>query len=72
MEQENYRFFQDHGYVSLGKILTDDELEYYTKIFEHDWSEAKDRCGIGIIIKRLTVMPLLVHQRLMVSFAIRR
>ena len=42
MKQEDYKFFQDHGYVSLGKILTNQELEFYSEIFEPDWSEAKD------------------------------
>lgn len=42
MKQEYYKFFQNHGCVSLGKILTNQELEFYTEIFERDWSAAKD------------------------------
>ena len=26
MKQEDYRFFQEHGYLPLGKILTTEEI----------------------------------------------
>ena len=43
MNQEDYGFFQEHGYLSLGKILTAEELAYYTAIFDRDWAEERER-----------------------------
>ena len=39
MREEDYRFFQAHGYVSLGRILTDRELERFVKVYDRDRSE---------------------------------
>ena len=43
MQQEDYKFFQEHGYLPLGKILTAEEVAYYTAIFDRDWAEERDR-----------------------------
>ena len=43
MNQENYDFFREHGYLTLGKILTTEEIAYYTALFDRDWAEAHDR-----------------------------
>jgi hypothetical protein len=36
MKQEDYDFFRDNGYLSLGKILSDAELVRFGKAFERD------------------------------------
>ena len=36
MTQEDYEFFKDNGYLSLGKILSDDEVTRFEKIFDRD------------------------------------
>ena len=36
MQAEDYQFFQTHGYVSLGKIFTDDEAKYFLDAFDRD------------------------------------
>ncbi len=36
MQAEDYQFFQTHGYVSLGKIFTDDEVQYFLDAFDRD------------------------------------
>ena len=43
MQQEDYKFFQEHGYLPLGKILTTEEIAHYTAIFDRDWAEERDR-----------------------------
>ncbi len=43
MKQEDYKFFQEHGYLPLGKILTAEELAYYTALFDRDWAEERNR-----------------------------
>ncbi len=40
MTQKEYQFFQRHGYISLGKILSDEELENFVRIYDRDRSEA--------------------------------
>ena len=42
MKKEDYQFFQEHGYVSLGKILTDEELDHFVGVYNRDWMEKKD------------------------------
>jgi hypothetical protein len=36
MKDEDYQFFRENGYVSLGKILTDREVDYYLDLYDHD------------------------------------
>ena len=36
MKVEDYKFFQHNGYLSLGKILTDEELEFYLRLYDQD------------------------------------
>ena len=36
MKQEDYDFFRDHGYLSLGKILSDEEISRFGDSFERD------------------------------------
>ena len=36
MKDEAYQFFRENGYVSLGKILTDREVDYYLDLYDHD------------------------------------
>lgn len=43
MERADYRFFREHGYLPLGKILTAEEVAYYTAVFDRDWAEERDR-----------------------------
>ena len=43
MKQKDYDFFQEHGYLPLGKILSAEELAYYTAIFDRDWAEERER-----------------------------
>lgn len=43
MNQKDYEFFREHGYLPLGKILTTEEVAYYTALFDRDWAEAHDR-----------------------------
>lgn len=43
MKQEDYNFFRKRGYLPLGKILTAEELVYYTAIFDRDWAEEHER-----------------------------
>jgi len=31
-----------YGYVSLGKILTDEEVDFFAGVYDRDWSEATD------------------------------
>ena len=42
MKKVDYQFFQEHGYVSLGKILTDQELDHFVDVYNRDWMEKKD------------------------------
>ena len=42
MKKEDYRFFRENGYVSLGKILTDQEVVYYANLFDLDHAEKQD------------------------------
>ena len=39
MKEEDYQFFRENGYVSLGKILTDQEVAYYANLFDLDRAE---------------------------------
>ncbi len=34
MNQEDYDFFKDNGYLSLGKILSDDEVACFVDLFD--------------------------------------
>ena len=43
MKKQDYDFFQEHGYLPLGKILSAEELAYYTAIFDRDWAEEQER-----------------------------
>ena len=36
MKQEDYGFFKDNGYLSLGKILSDDEVARFVDLFDRD------------------------------------
>jgi hypothetical protein len=36
MKQEDYDFFKDNGYLSLGKILSDDEVARFVEVFDRD------------------------------------
>ncbi len=36
MKQEDYDFFKENGYVSLGKILSDDELHRFADLFDRN------------------------------------
>ena len=36
MKLEDYQFFQQNGYLSLGKILTDEELAFYLHLYDQD------------------------------------
>ena len=36
MKDEAYQFFRENGYVSLGKILTDRQVDYYLDLYDHD------------------------------------
>ena len=36
MKQEDYDFFKDNGYLSLGKILSDDEVARFVDVFDRD------------------------------------
>ena len=38
MKAEDYQFFQHNGYLSLGGILTDEELEFYLRLYDQDLS----------------------------------
>ena len=42
MRKEDYQFFQEHGYVSLSKILTNGELDYFVGIYDRDRSATAD------------------------------
>ena len=42
MKKQEYKFFQNHGYLPLGNILTTEEVEYYTAIFDRDWADESD------------------------------
>ena len=42
MKEEDYRFFRENGYVSLGKILTDQEVVYYANLFDLARAEKQD------------------------------
>ena len=39
MRQEDFDFFKDNGYLSLGKILSDDEVSRFVDAFERDRRE---------------------------------
>ncbi len=41
MREEEYDFFKDNGYLTLGKILSDDEVARFGQIFD------RDRCDFG-------------------------
>ena len=41
MKLEDYQFFQQNGYLSLGKVLTDGELEFYLHLYDQDRKEKK-------------------------------
>ena len=36
MNQQDREFFRQYGYVSIGKILTDEEVAHYTEQYDHD------------------------------------
>ena len=41
MKAEDYQFFQQSGYLPLGRILTDEELEFYLRLYDRDRDEKK-------------------------------
>ena len=41
MKEEDYQFFRENGYVSLGKILTDQEVDHYLNLFDRDRVEGQ-------------------------------
>ncbi len=42
MESADYAFFKENGYVSLGKILSDAEVEHFVHSFDRDRTEVED------------------------------
>ena len=61
MKAEDYQFFQQSGYLPLGRILTDEELEFYLRLYDRDRDEKKAFALImDTIIKRRIMMCLLV------------
>jgi hypothetical protein len=42
MTPQDHHFFHQHGYISLGKILTDDEVKHYVEVYDRDRSETAD------------------------------
>ena len=42
MKKQDYNFFREHGYLPLGKVLSIKEVEYYTAIFDRDWTEERE------------------------------
>ncbi|HIA70107.1 TPA: hypothetical protein EYN98_29490 [Candidatus Poribacteria bacterium] len=42
MKAEDYQFFQQNGYLSLGRILTDEELGFYLHLYDQDRAEKQD------------------------------
>lgn len=61
MKAEDYQFFQQSGYLPLGRILTDEELEFYLRLYDRDRDEKKAFGFImDTIIKRRIMMCLLV------------
>ena len=41
MKAEDYQFFQQSGYLPLGRILADEELEFYLRLYDRDRDEKK-------------------------------
>ena len=39
MRKEDYQFFEENGYLSLGKILDKKETETFVKVFNRDRTE---------------------------------
>lgn len=39
MNQVDYEFFKQHGYLSLGKVLNDEEISRYTEEYDRDRAE---------------------------------
>jgi len=67
MKAEDYQFFQQSGYLPLGRILTDEELEFYLRLYDRDRDEKKVFGLImDTIIKRQIMMCLLVLPSLIV------
>ena len=67
MKAKDYHFFQQNGYLSLGKILTEKELEFYLRLYDRDRDEKKVFGLImDTIIKRQIMMCLLVLPNLIV------
>ena len=67
MKAEDYQFFQQSGYLPLGRILTDEELEFYLRLYDRDRDEKKGFWfHYGHIIKRRIMMCLLVLPNLIV------
>ena len=42
MKQADYQFFKENGYVSLGKILSDAEVEHFVNVFDRDRTDVED------------------------------
>ena len=42
MRQEDYDFFRNNGYLSLGKILSDDEVTRFTELFDQERRDRSD------------------------------
>ena len=36
MDKQEYEFFREHGYLELGKLLTDEELQHYLELYDRD------------------------------------
>ncbi len=42
MKPADYAFFKENGYVSLGKILSDTEVDHFVHAFDRDRTEVED------------------------------
>ena len=42
MKQADYQFFKENGYVSLGKILSDAEVEHFVNVFDRDRTDVEE------------------------------
>ncbi len=42
MDAQDYKFFEEHGYLELGKLLTDEEVQHYLELYDRD--RASNQC----------------------------
>ncbi len=42
MNKQDYEFFEEHGYLELGKLLTDEEVQHYLEVYDRD--RADNQC----------------------------